>query len=347
MLTISTSYLVLTLFYLLQVTAKCPERCICSLEEEIDCSNSSMRTFPVGDWKLMNMSHNSIFSITRYSLRNNFVEVVDISNNVIENIDRTAFMGKLRVKEIDISLNNIIYIYPETFLFTPNLTSLSLANNRLLELHNGLMFSGNSLKILDISYCNISRIEETTIKYGVSRLQELYLQHNKLEYISCDSFNSLNNLKILNIAYNNLHSIEVEMFVPLRTLIELRLENNPVLCDCQLGDIYFWCLTHEIKLENMTCVNYERNYRLDWSTHVGMIKCNFKYENQSMHAKGDRSGDEKTNSEDSDGLSVVTILVIVAIVIVFIVTVCACLLNNSHNCCGAIGCGIICVECLY
>lgn len=318
MVTISTSYLVLApIFYLLQVTAKCPERCICSLEEEIDCSNSSMRTFPVGNWKLMNMSHNSIFSITRYSFRNNLLEVVDISNNIIENIDWAAFMRKLRVKEIDISWNNIIYIYPETFLCTPNLTSLSLANNRRLELQNGLMFSGNSLKILDISYCNISRIDETTIKYGVNSLQELYLQHNKIEYISCDSFNSLNNLKILNIGYNNLHSIEMEMFVPLGTLIELRLENNPVLCDCHLGDIYFWCLTHEIKLQNMTCVNSERNYRIDWSTHLDIIKCNFKYEKQIIYVKGDRSGDERTNSEESDGLLPVTILVIVVVVIFY------------------------------
>jgi len=345
MLTISTSYVVLALiFYLLQVTAKCPERCICSLDEEIDCSNSSMRTFPVGDWKLMNMSHNSIFSITRYNLRNNFVEVVDISNNIIEIIDSLTFMGKLRVKEIDISWNNIIYIYPETFLCTPNLTSLSLANNRLLELQNGLMFNGNSLKILDISHCSISRIDETTIKYGVNNLQELYLQHNKIEYVSCDSFNSLHNLKTLNIGYNNLHSIEMKMFVPLRTLIELRLENNPILCDCQLGDIYFWCLTHEIKLENMTCVNSETNYRIDWTTHLDIIKCNFKYEKQIMHDKGDRSGDEETNS---DGLSPVTILVIVVAVIFVIIIVCACLLNNSHNCCGAIGCGLICIECLY
>jgi hypothetical protein len=347
MLTISTLYLVLTLiFLLLQVTAKCPERCVCSLEDEIDCSNTSMRNFPVGDWKLMNISHNSIFSITRYSLRNNFLETVYISNNIIENIDWCAFMGKLRVKEIDLSWNNITYIYPDTFLFTPKLTSLSLANNRPLELQNGLIFTGNSLKILDISYCNISRIDETTIKYGVSNLQELYLQHNKIQYIGCDSFSSLNNLKILNIGYNKLHSFEMEMFVPLISLIELRLDNNPDLCDCQLGDMYFWGLTHEIKLENMTCLNSERNYRIDWSANLDVIKCNYKYQKQMVHTEGDRSGDEATDSDDSDGLSLVVIIVIVCIVIFIIIIVCACLLNNGHNCCAAIGCGLICIECL-
>jgi Leucine-rich repeat (LRR) protein len=252
-------------------------------------------------------------------------------------------MGKLSVKEIDISWNNITYIYPETFLFTPKLTRLSLANNRFLEIQNGLMFTGNSLKILDISYCNISRLDETTIKYGVSNVQELYLQHNKIEYISCDSFKSLNNLKILNICYNKLQSIGMEMLVPVGTLIEIRLENNPVLCDCQLGDIYFWCLTHEIKLENMTCVKSEGNYRIEWSLHLDIIKCNYKYQQQIIHAKGESCGDEGTYSEDSEGLSPETICIMVLIIIVIIIIVCACLLNS---CCRAIGRGRVYIECL-
>jgi hypothetical protein len=111
MLTIRTMYLVLTvIFYLLQVIAKCPEHCLCSTEGEIDCSYSSMTTFPVGDWKVMNMSHNSVLNITNSVFRNNFVEVVDFSNNIIENIQWSAFMGKLSVKEIYISWNNHISI---------------------------------------------------------------------------------------------------------------------------------------------------------------------------------------------------------------------------------------------
>jgi hypothetical protein len=329
------------------VNAKCPEHCACSLDEKIDCSNTSMRMFPAGAWKLLNMSHNSVHSIKRYSLRNNFLEVLDISNNIIEIIEGSAFVGKLRVKEMDISSNNIVYIYPETFLFTPNLARLSLANNRRLELQNGLMFSGNSLKILDVSHCNISRIDETTIKYGVSGLQELYLQHNKIAYISRDSFNSLKNLKILNIGCNNLLYVEIEMFVPLRALTELRLENNPALCNCQFGDIYIWCLTHEIKLENVTCVNCERNHKIDWLMHSDVPRCDYIYQKQIMQAKGDRNGDEKTDSKDSDGLSPVVIAFIAIAVVVIVIIVCTCLLNKSHDCFGAIGCGLILIECLY
>lgn len=348
MLTNTACYTILTLiFYLCQVNAKCPEHCNCSLKELIDCSNASMRRFPVGDWKKINMSHNAIYRIKRQSLRNNFLEVIDVSNNIIESVDWSAFVEKSRLKEIDISWNNITYIYPETFLFTPNLVCLSLANNRLLALQNGLMFTGNSLKILDVAYCSISRIDETTIKHGVSGLQELYLQHNKISYISRDSFNSLTNLKILDLGFNNLHSIEIEMFFSLVALMDLRLANNPVLCSCRLGDVYFWCLTHKTKLENMTCVNTERNHEIHLLTRADVKMCNYKAEKQISYVTGDRNGGEGSDQKDSDGLSPVTIAIIAALIVVIVIIACACLLNKSHDCCGAIGCGLICIECLH
>jgi hypothetical protein len=209
------------------------------------------------------------------------------------------------------------------------------------------MFSGNSLKILDISYCNISRIQETTIKYGVSNLQELYLQYNVITYISHESFNSLTNLKILNIAYNKLHSVHMNMFVSLKGLADLRLGNNPTPCNCHLKDIYFWCLKHKIKLENITCEKSEENHKIDWSTFSDIMKCNYSYETQYIRAIEARDGNEGPDSKDSDELSPVAIAAIAVLVVVIIIIICACLLNKSHDCLGAIGCALICNECLH
>lgn len=343
------SYIILTLlFYLLQVTAKCPNNCRCFLEERIDCSNSSLRIFPTGYWKVVNVSHNTISSVTRYSLWNSSPEVIDMRNNIIERIDRFAFIGKDRVKEIDISWNNISFIFPETFLFTLKLARLSLANNRLLTLHNGLMFSGNSLKIFDISYCHITSVQETTIKYGVSNLKELYMQHNQITYLSRDSLHSLTNLKLLNIGYNNLSFIDIDMIASLRGLTELKLENNPIPCHSNLREIYLSCLAKNIKLENMTCEGIsERNHKIDWPIWFNATECNYKYKNKNMIATEDRHYNDKSDANDSDELSAVTITVIAVLVVVIVIVVCACLLNKSHDCFAAIGCALICTECLH
>jgi hypothetical protein len=333
-------FLLLVLF---QVKAKCPYPCNCFSEERIDCSKNSMKTLPTGNWKLVNMSHNAISSIKRCRFWNNSVEIIDISYNVIESIDRYAFSRIGHFRQIDISWNNIGFIYPETFLFTQKLESLCLSHNKLLELQNGLIFSGNSLKILDISYCNISRLEETTIQYGVSNLQELYLQYNAITYISHDSFKSLTNLKILNIAYNKLNSLHMDMFVHLKGLTDLMLGNNPSQCNCHVRDIYFYCLKHKIKLGNMTCQKFGTIRNINWSELSDLTKCSYGYIGATEVR--DR-GEEESDSQDSDGLSPVAIAVIALLAVVLVIIICACLLNRSHDCLGAVGCALICTECL-
>lgn len=342
------SYITLPLLLVFfQVMAKCPNDCNCFLEERIDCSNNSMKMLPTGNWKLVNMSHNAISSIKRGRFSNTSIEVIDISYNVIESIDRYAFFQNGRVKQINISWNNISFIYPETFLFTQKLENLCLSHNKHLALQNSLSFSGNSLKILDISYCNISRIEEGTMKYGVSNLRQLYLQYNVITYISHDSFKSLINLKILNIAYNKLHSLHMDMFVPLKGLTDLMLQNNPLPCNCHLRDIYFWCLEHKIKLENMTCDKSEKNRETDWSEFSDIMQCSYSYERQYIHGTDFKDRNKESDSQGSDGLSAVAIVAIAFLVVMMVIIICACLLNKSHDCLGAIGCALICTECLH
>jgi hypothetical protein len=343
------AYIALTLLLVLfQVTAKCPNQCHCVLEEKIDCSYNSMNTLPIGNWKLVNLSHNAMSSITRRILCVGSVEIIDVSHNVIRNIDRYAFFRNSRVREIDISWNNISFVYPETFLFTQKLEGLSLSHNKLLSLQNSLMFSGNSLRILDISYCNISRIQETTLKYGVSNLQELYLQYNAITYISHNSFSSLTNLKILNIAYNKLYCFpRMDIFVPIKGLTELMLGNNPFSCHCHLNNSYIWFRSNKRKLENMTCEMSEKNCQIVWTTFSDIVKCSSDYETQNVRALEVRDRDGGSDSADPGGLPVAATVAIVLAAVVMVIIVCACMLSKTHDCLGAIGCALICNECLH
>jgi hypothetical protein len=343
------AYITLTLMLvLLQAMAKCPNQCNCVLEEKIDCSYNSMKALPIGNWKLVNLSHNAMHSVTRRIFCVGSVEIIDVSHNAIRNIDRFAFFRYSNVREIDISWNNISFVYPETFLFAQKLEGLSLSHNKLLSLQNNLMFSGHSLRILDISYCNISRIEETTFKYGVSSLQELYLQYNAITYISHNSFSSLTSLKILNIAYNKLYCFpRMEMFVPIKGLTELILGNNPFPCNCHLNNSYTWFLSNKRKLENMSSEISEKNCQIVWAKFSDIVKCSSNYETQTIRALEDRECDGGCDVEDSGGLPVAVTIAIVLAAVVMVIIVCACMLSKSHDCLGAIGCVLICNECLH
>jgi hypothetical protein len=137
----------------------------------------------------------------------------------------------------------------------------------------------------------------------------------------------------------------MDMFVHLKGLTDLMLEGNPTPCSCHLRDIYFWCLKHKIKFENMTCEKFGKNRKIDWSEFSDIMKCSYKYEAEYIGATEVRDRNKESDSQDSDGLSAVAIAVIALLVVVMVIIICACLLNRSHDCLGAIGCAFICTEC--
>jgi hypothetical protein len=231
-------------------------------------------------------------------------------------------------------------------LLTHKLEYLSLSHNKFLSLRNGLMFSGNSLRILDISYCNISRIEDTTFRYGVANLKELYLQHNAIRYISYDSFSSLKNLTILNIACNKLYSFHTDMFVPLKGLTTLIIGNNFSACNCYLRVNYSSCLRPNVRLEHASCTKDDENCKTDCSQISDITKCTSSYEMQIFPELGVRDHSEGSDSEDSGGVSAVVIAATALLVVVIVIVICACMLSRSHSCLGAMGCALICTECL-
>jgi hypothetical protein len=139
----------------------------------------------------------------------------------------------------------------------------------------------------------------------------------------------------------------MDMFVPLKGLTDLMLGNNPFPCNCHLRDIYFWCLKHKIKFENMTCDKPEKTRKIDWSKFSDIMKCSYSYETQYIRAREVKDRNKESDSKDSDGLSTVAIVAIAFLVVVMVIIICACLLNKSHDCLGAIGCGLIFTECLH
>jgi hypothetical protein len=138
----------------------------------------------------------------------------------------------------------------------------------------------------------------------------------------------------------------MDMFVPLKGLTDLMLENNPFPCNCHLRDIYFWCLKHKIKLENVSCDKPEKSRKVSWSKFSDM-KCSYSYDTQHIRATEAIDFNKESDSKDSDGLSAVAIAAIAFLVVVMVIIICACLLNRTHDCLGAIGCSLIFTECLH
>ncbi|XP_067831994.1 leucine-rich repeat and immunoglobulin-like domain-containing nogo receptor-interacting protein 1 [Heptranchias perlo] len=138
---------------------------------------------------------------------------------------------KLRVLEIE--------RWPWLGTLTPgslhglNLTSLSITNCNLASVPYDSMKHMIYLQFLDLSYNPI-----TVVRGGLLRelihLQELHLVGGKLSAIEATAFQGLSRFLVLNVSGNRLETLEESVFHSSGSLATLRLDANPLSCDCRL-----------------------------------------------------------------------------------------------------------------
>ncbi|XP_025197984.1 protein artichoke-like isoform X1 [Melanaphis sacchari] len=132
---------------------------------------------------------------------------VYLSNNKISDIRRGAFHRMPNLKSIDMSKNQVRHIHPESF--TPirdnNLEELWLSEN---SIDNAMtirlildMFP--KLRFLDVSRNQLQDIVYGSVQ-GHSRLEMLYLEHNKLQRVGRETFTAMPMLRELRLANNSL-----------------------------------------------------------------------------------------------------------------------------------------------
>jgi Leucine-rich repeat (LRR) protein len=118
------------------------------------------------------------------------LEFLDMSFNQISEIEYNYFYGLYKMKELNLSDNNIYFLDSYTFSAMELLTTL------------------------DLSYNFINKLETSIFSTAID-LQKLDLSHNELIFINQESFgqNKLENLKHLDLSHNpKLFSIEFNMF---------------------------------------------------------------------------------------------------------------------------------------
>ncbi|XP_015189877.1 PREDICTED: protein toll-like [Polistes dominula] len=168
--------------------------------------------------------------------------------------------------------NSLININFEAFSTNEQLSIAKFSYNRLQFSNSFNMFSpfysNHLLKELHLSNNTIKHFysDWTTNK---QKLELLDLRHNDISTISANNFIFSSNKVLVDLRYNNISNIlltNIEKLVTYNTVkrnVIVRVENNPVLCDCHLynllryynGDMPINVYNlFELKLGNLTCV---------------------------------------------------------------------------------------------
>lgn len=161
-------------------------------------------------------------------------KVLHLQNNLISNIDRRTFHNMMALKYLDMSANNVTYVWEDMFMFLTNLTELFLQGNNLSlwpKTLSKLLRPLKKLHKIDLSLNEIEELDETVFG-SFDDLFSLSLSNNKLRYITSDVFSELSSLEYLDIT------------------------NNPFDCGCDMIGLQRWIRNTNVRLINTYNTSY-------------------------------------------------------------------------------------------
>ena len=163
-----------------------------------------------------------------------------ISYNDIETMD-CNLSNLTNLRYFDMSYNKI-QIMPCQLLLLPSLRGLDLSSNNITALPCD--FSN----VTDLAELNLSRNAMSTLPTQLSTLTSLTsldVSHNQISEIPVQAFMALRNVSLLFLNDNELQVLHHNITdVSLYALTDVKLGDNPWVCNCQALVIKYWMIEH-------------------------------------------------------------------------------------------------------
>lgn len=124
------------------------------------------------------------------------------------------------------------YISPLSFQGL-DLHWLSITNTNITSVPSGSFKNMVHLTHLNLSYNPITTLEPWAFK-DLLRLKELIMVSTGLVTVGPHALGGLRQIRVLNFSSNDLQTLEESSFHSVNSLETLRVDDNPLLCDCRL-----------------------------------------------------------------------------------------------------------------
>lgn len=210
----------------------------------------SLKTLEVGDNDLVYVSRKAFSGLV--GLQQLTIEKCNLSGISAESLSRLRNLEVLQLRHLSIASvedHNFIKLY--------NLWQLEIDNWPLLEDISPNGFQGLNLTFLSITYTNITEVPTAALRNLVHliylnlsynpistvpkgalreliRLRELHIVGALLVLVEPQALYGLRQIRLLNLSNNFLSTLEESTFHSVNTLETLRVDRNPLVCDCRL-----------------------------------------------------------------------------------------------------------------
>ena len=153
------------------------------------------------------------------------VAAISLADNDLHSLQGIDLYPDLRT--LDLAGNHLLEINKNTFEMQKVLKALTLSNNTISSLEedsfNGLI----NLEYLSMNDNSLSRIRDRVFK-GLDSLETLSLANNKIKDIETLGFEYLISIKSINLAHNRLDKVPASGIVNLLSLEDLDLSDNQI-----------------------------------------------------------------------------------------------------------------------
>ncbi|XP_040188502.1 toll-like receptor 2 [Rana temporaria] len=171
------------------------------------------------------------------------LEYLDLSYNVISEIEADDFLRYPKLQILNLSYNNISYIENGTFQYNLFIRNLSLFNNSLMEIPHSSLENLRYLQILDLSNNFYERATLEDVFSSLVNLKDLSVGGPLISNILKDDFASMENISLIRFALKSKSSLDYYepgafSFLNMQNLwLDVAIDKNATLLGDMLKDL--------------------------------------------------------------------------------------------------------------
>ncbi|BFZ12211.1 hypothetical protein BsWGS_15250 [Bradybaena similaris] len=222
----------------------------------------------------LDLSFNSISDLSgEYFATMRYLTSLQLAHNNIRAIHADSFRGLWSVRDLDLCGNPLQFIEDDVFSEVNTLNTLNISNSDIGGNINARTFEGLTSSLAYLDTRNSSLVDADIQAFSrLTNLSYLDASHNWVEHLDLNFMAGLENLKHLDFSYNNISlfrnkytsdfDVSLEfldlswnnlrvlhncVLLPFKKLRDIRLEGNPLTCNCSLSWLYRWQQVTQLK----------------------------------------------------------------------------------------------------
>ncbi|XP_069095031.1 leucine-rich repeat-containing G-protein coupled receptor 6 [Pleurodeles waltl] len=196
--------------------------------ETLDLNYNELMEFPVAIRRLARLQelgfhNNNIKAIPEKAfLGSPLLQTIHFYDNPIQFVGQSAFQYLPKLHTLSLNGATDIKVFPD-LKGTTSLEILTLTQTGISFLPMEMCQQLPNLRVLELSH---NQIEDLPSLHRCQRLEEIGLQHNRIQEVRADIFLHLAALKSIDLSRNSIRTIHPEAFATLRSLVKLDLTDN-------------------------------------------------------------------------------------------------------------------------